>query len=192
MDLMQLLRISAILALIAGLDFIVYLIALKFNSYYRHKIPMSEILKMELEKGLEPINDNSADSSTQSGTVTPLRCHNQNRLHVIAKAPVKSESAFSLKEFGKKIFDAPEPVNNPVPAGENKGKKAAVSHKFNVDDRVELYGSKGEVAGKIISCNDKNSKSEYRYLVNWGKDGIWWVAEDQIEFAGFKGIEVSA
>ena len=189
MDLMQLLRISAILALIAGLDFIVYLIALKFNSYYRHKIPMSEILKMELEKGLEPIKDINADSSAQAWTVTPLR---ENRLHVIAKAPVKAENAFSFREFGKKIFDAPEPVNNPAPAGENKGKKAVVPHKFKVDDRVELYGSKGEVAGKIISRNDKNSKSEYRYLVNWGKDGIWWVAEDQIELAGFKGIEVSA
>lgn len=192
MDIIQLLRISAILALIAGLDFIVYLIALKFNSYYRHKIPMSEILKMELEKGLEPIRDNNADSSglfvPMAVPVTSLR--GQDR--VIAKAPLKAGNAFSFREFGKKIFDAPEPVNNPVPAGENKGKQAVVPHKFNVDDRVELYGSKGEVAGKIISRNDKNSKSEYRYLVNWGKDGIWWVAEDQIELAGFKGIEVSA
>lgn len=191
MDLMQLIRISAILVLIAGLDFIVYLIALKFNSYYRHKIPMSEILKMELEKGLEPINDNNDHSGRPSGIVTPLRADNRHRPHVIVKAPVK-ESPFSFKEFGKIMFDTPQPVNNPVSTDERKGKKAAVSHKFKMDDRVELYGSKGEVSGKIISCNDKNSKTEFRYLVNWGKDGIWWVAEDQIELFGFKGIEVSA
>lgn len=193
MDIMQLLRISAVLALIAGLDFIVYLVALKLNSYYRHKIPMSEILKMELEKGLEPINDRpDIVSPARPAAVSALGQHGRSRPQPVLNEAPKPESPVSFREFSRKLFEAPAPVNNPAPAKDGEDTRAAAAGKFKVDDRVELYGSKGAVSGKVISCNDRNSKTEFRYLVNWGKDGIWWVAEDQIEFAWSKGIEVSA
>lgn len=185
MDIAQVMRIMAVLLLIACLDLIVYLIALKFNSYYRSKIPMSQILKKELEKGLEPLGPEN-EKDARVGVSYQIKSSHKKTAWSRAQGTeekVKSEKPAPARALGTKILDTPETAGKPL--------KSDCSGKFRVEDKVELYGSKGEMTGVIISCNDKNSKSEPRYLVDWGKDGIWWVAEDQIETCGFKKIELS-
>ena len=161
MDLVQLIRISAILGLIAGLNAIVYFIALSVNTHYKRKLALHRVIPKMLKK--EPRGD--------TGKVPP--------------APAAKEVPDAIP-FAEKIEGRDMPQASP-------GKGAAAAHgKFAVGDRVEFFGSRGEMAGKIISFNNSNSKLEYRYLVDWEKNGIWWVSEDQIEHSEHKGIEVNA
>jgi hypothetical protein len=168
MDFTLLAQALIILILIASLDAIAYLIALKFDAYYRHKIPMVLALHKEISKGVKKITDKG------SAVMSALKPQEK---------PVEKLLAF---------MELPAKPENKAPENKESCRGQRHEHRFNVNQRVELFGSNGEKTGKIISFNHSNSRDEYRYLVNWGKDGIWWVSEDQIEFAEHKGIEVNA
>lgn len=180
MDLAQLaIRITAILLLIVCLDTIVYLIALRFNFYYRRKISPEKILRKKILKGL---NQPASKKETAAEKILP-----PSEGHVQPHLPMDIPS---LMPDGS--IPSQEQGESPSTHAGGKSEIAAAVQKFKINDRVELFGSRGEIMGCIISCNDNNSKSEYRHLVDWGKNGIWWVSEDQIEPLKCKSIEATA
>ncbi len=148
--------------MIAALDTLIYLAALKFNIYYRrkivlHKIPLPKILRKGPSHTVPAAEKRLAINPAAESNVSAA--DEQLALPCISNAAEKSGAVIPVR-------------------------------KFHVEERVEFFGSKGEITGSIMSCNGNNSKSEYRYLVNWGKDGIWWAAEDQIERSERRKVEV--
>jgi hypothetical protein len=164
MNYAQLIRITVILIVIAGLDVLAYLAALKLTDYYRRKIALLQ--KHHGKHGLQEAYQAVEKLQENMMFAQPL-------FHA-ANTPHESPAAVVL------------------PSGDTSKPKQVFPLKFRIGNRVEFFNSKGALTGIIMSCNGNNSKSEYRYLVNWGKDGIWWVAEDQIEVTEPKGVEMNA
>lgn len=165
----QLIRITVILIAVAGLDILAYIVALKLTEYYRRGIASAQKRHKDALQAEEE----------QASAKAPAR---QWRRAV----PRVTEPIQPL------LFTIPPPPNAGVPSNVEPATSLAVCpQKFSMGNRVEFFNSRGELTGNVISCNANNSKCEYRYLVNWGKDGIWWVAEDQIETAEPKHVEVN-
>jgi len=164
---MQLIRIAIILLLIAGLDAIVYFLALKFNSYYRRRIPLSEILKKEIGKGpIKPLP-------------SPPKAAARYKPNILRRLLLKFDTAAPLQKF------------TAAPKAADVKKETPPVRKFNVGDGVKFLNSRGAVKGQIISYNGNNT-ARCRYLVNWGKGGIQWVSEDRIELAEAVNVEIAA
>lgn len=167
MDLMQLIRIVIILLLIASLDAIVYFLALKFNTYYRRRIPLSEILKKEIGKGpIKPLPSHKAAA--------------RYKPNILRKLLLKFDTTSPLQRF------------TVAPKAEDAEKETPPVRKFKVGDMVEFFDSRGAIKGQVVSYSDNSTTHQCRYLVNCGKDGIWWASEDQIEAAETKKVEVAA
>ena len=64
---------------------------------------------------------------------------------------------------------------------EGEGKVGyGIGPKFNLGQQVELFGSHGKLVGEIVGFSGSYGHPGWRYQVDWGKKGKWWVDESEI------------